>query len=76
MTLILSCSTLYRLSCFLTIYKNSVRTSQETHYVSATETSCLMLFKEKIAVYCETRTKHINTLCMLKQMVHMVTTGL
>jgi hypothetical protein len=34
------------------VYKNSVRTSQETHYVSATETNRLMLFGEIIAVYC------------------------
>jgi hypothetical protein len=44
------------------IYKNSVRTSQETHYVSATETSRLMLFGETVAVYCENHTEHTNTL--------------
>jgi hypothetical protein len=46
------------------IYKNSVRTSQETHYVSATETNRLMLFGETVAVYCENHTAHINTLCV------------
>jgi hypothetical protein len=41
---------------FLLIYTNSVRTSQETHYVSATKPNRLMLFKEKIAVYyCDNR---------------------
>jgi hypothetical protein len=35
------------------IYKNPVRTSQETHYVSATKSSRLMLFRETVAVYCE-----------------------
>jgi hypothetical protein len=45
------------------VYKNSVRTSQETHYVSATETNRLMLFGETIAVYCENHTEHVNTLC-------------
>jgi hypothetical protein len=45
------------------IYKTSVRTSQETHYVSATETVRLMSFGEIIAVYCENHTEHINTLC-------------
>jgi hypothetical protein len=45
------------------IYKNSVRTSQETHYVSATETNWLMLFGETVAVYCENHTEHINTPC-------------
>jgi hypothetical protein len=41
----------------------SVRTSQETHYVSATEPNRLMLFGETVAVYCENHTEHINTLC-------------
>jgi hypothetical protein len=36
------------------IYKNSVRTSQETHYVSSTKSNRLMLFRETVAVYCET----------------------
>jgi hypothetical protein len=45
------------------MYKNSVRTSQETHYVSATKPNRLMLFREIIAVYCENRTKHINRVC-------------
>jgi hypothetical protein len=40
------------------IYKNSVRTSQETHYVSATEPNRLMLFRETVAVYTENRTEH------------------
>jgi hypothetical protein len=38
--------------------KNSVRTSQETHYVSAIE-----LFRERVAVYCENHTQHTDTLC-------------
>jgi hypothetical protein len=37
----------------LTEHKNTVRTSQVTHYVSATETNRLMLFRETVAVYCE-----------------------
>jgi hypothetical protein len=41
------------------IYKNSDRTSQKTHFVSATKTS---KFRERIAVYCENHTKHTNTL--------------
>jgi hypothetical protein len=45
------------------LYKSLVRTSQETHYVSATETNRLMLFGEIIAVYCENHMEHINTLC-------------
>jgi hypothetical protein len=42
---------------------NSVRTSQETHYISATNTNQLMLFRESVTVYYETRMKHSNTLC-------------
>jgi hypothetical protein len=45
------------------IYKNSVRTSQETHYVSATMPNRLMLFREIVTVYCENHTEHRNTLC-------------
>jgi 3-dehydroquinate dehydratase len=39
----------------------TVRTSQETHYLSAIETSRLMLFRGKIAVYCEIQMEHITT---------------
>jgi hypothetical protein len=35
------------------IFKQSVRTSQETHYVSATKHNRLMLFRETFTVYCE-----------------------
>jgi hypothetical protein len=42
---------------------NPVRTSQKTHYVSATKPSRLMLFGETVAVYWENRTEHTNTLC-------------
>jgi hypothetical protein len=42
-----------------------------------------MLFRERVAVYCENHTEHANTLCgqnaefsMLQQVVHIVTTGL
>jgi hypothetical protein len=45
-----------------TLLGTSVRTSQETHYVSATKPSRLMLCGETVAVYCENRTEHINTL--------------
>jgi hypothetical protein len=59
------------------LFKNSVRTSQETHYVSVTEPNKLMLFRETVAVYCENHTEHINTLCgqnavlMLNQEAHI-----
>jgi hypothetical protein len=45
------------------MYTNSVRTSQETYYVSATEPNRLMLFRETVAVYCENRTEHTDTFC-------------
>jgi hypothetical protein len=46
-----------------TEHTDTVRTSQETHYVSATEPNRLMLFEEAVAVYCENRTEHTDTLC-------------
>jgi hypothetical protein len=61
------------------IYKNSVRTSQETHDVSTTKLNRLMMSRETVPVYCENHTEHINTLCgqnaELKQVVDLVTTG-
>jgi hypothetical protein len=44
------------------MYKNPVRTSHETDYVSTTNPNRLMLFREKIAIYCENHTEHTNTL--------------
>jgi hypothetical protein len=41
---------LLRLNFLTSLYKNSVRTSQETRYVSATEPNRLMLFREELAV--------------------------
>jgi hypothetical protein len=43
--------------------QNAVRTSQETHYISATMHNRLMQFKETVAVYCENHTEHTDTLC-------------
>jgi hypothetical protein len=42
--------------------KNSFRTSQAKHHVSATITNRLMLFREIIAVYCENHMEHKNNL--------------
>jgi hypothetical protein len=42
------------------IYINSVRTSRETHYVTATQPNRLMLFRETDAVYCENHTEHTD----------------
>jgi hypothetical protein len=63
---------------------NPVRTSQETHYVSAKDTNQLMLFRETVAVCCENYMKQTNILSvwdeisvfMLKQVVYIVTDGL
>jgi hypothetical protein len=44
------------------IYSNSVRTSQETRYVSATKPNRLMLFRETVAVYCESHTERMHSL--------------
>jgi hypothetical protein len=46
-----------------TTYRNSVHTSLETYYVSATKTNQLVPFRETVAVYCETHKEHTNTLC-------------
>jgi hypothetical protein len=56
-----------------TEHTDTVRTSQETHYFSATEPSQLMLFGETVAVYCEVQTEHINTLCGWNAEFHTVT---
>jgi hypothetical protein len=45
------------------IHKNLVRTSQETHCVSTINPNRLMLFRERVAVYCENHTEHASTLC-------------
>jgi hypothetical protein len=57
------CGSFYKLIFIYTIYTDSVRTSQETHYVSATETNWLILFRETVAVYCENHMQYINTMC-------------
>jgi hypothetical protein len=44
-------------------HTDPVRTSQETHYVTATRLNRLMLFRETVAVYCENHTEHTDTLC-------------
>jgi hypothetical protein len=64
-----------------TSYMKSIRTSQETHHVTVTETNWLMMFRETVAVYCENSTqKHSvgrkKSFSMLKQVVYRVITGL
>jgi hypothetical protein len=54
-----SSSPLLLSKCVQLLFTNSDRTSQETHYVSATKPNRLMLFRETIAVYCENHKEHI-----------------
>jgi hypothetical protein len=58
-----------------TEHKDTVRTPQETHYVSTTEPNRLMLFSETIAVYCESHTEHKDTV-RTPQETHYVSTNL
>jgi hypothetical protein len=44
-----------------TKHTDTVRTSQETRYVSATEPNRLKLFGETVTVYCENHTEHTDT---------------
>jgi hypothetical protein len=46
-----------------TEHTDTVRTSHETHYVSATEPNRLMLFGETVYVYCE-NTEHRYSPCL------------
>jgi hypothetical protein len=46
-----------------TLHNHRLRTSNPTHYVSATKPNRLMLFGETVAVYCENHTEHTDTLC-------------
>jgi hypothetical protein len=62
--------TLQRLDFFWIIYKTSVCTSQETHYLAATKPNRLMLFRETNAVYCGTiRTIPVWTLWGIKESI-------
>ena len=65
------------------MFKDPVRTAQQTHSLSVIKTSQLTLYREIIAVCSEIHTKHINTLCgqnvellNVKLAVHIMTTGL
>jgi hypothetical protein len=41
-------------------HTDTVRTSQETHYFTATKPNRLMPFRERVTVYCENSTEHID----------------
>jgi hypothetical protein len=57
-----------------TEHTDTVRTSQETHHVSATEPNWLMLCGETVAVCCENRTEHTNTVRTSQETHHVSTT--
>jgi thioredoxin-related protein len=60
--------------CYSSIYKNPVRTSQETHYVSATERNRLMLFGEAVALFIvRTVTEHTDTVRTSEETHHVST---
>jgi hypothetical protein len=42
------------------IYEYSVRTTQKTRYIWDTRVARLVLFMERVAVYCENYMKHLN----------------
>jgi hypothetical protein len=44
-----------------TEHTDTARTSQVTHYISATEPNRLMLFVETVAVCCENDSEHTDT---------------
>jgi hypothetical protein len=53
-----------------TLYR-IIRSSRETHYVSATELNRLMLFGERVAVYCENDMEFTDTV-RTSQVTHYV----
>jgi thioredoxin-related protein len=57
-----------------TEHTDTVRTSQETYYVSATEINQLMLFEETVAVYCEKHTEHTDTVRTSQETCHISAT--
>jgi hypothetical protein len=44
-----------------TEHTDTVRISQETHYISVTETNRLTQFGKTVDVYCENHTEHTDT---------------
>jgi hypothetical protein len=59
--------------CVYVIHKR-VHTSYEKH-VSATKTEAFMLFRERIAVFCENHKKHTKTPCEQNAEFSCVKTG-
>jgi hypothetical protein len=46
------------------LYKNVVRTSQETHYVSTTETNRLLMFGQKKLLFIVRTIRNAQTHCV------------
>jgi hypothetical protein len=59
----------YKRNFFSNLYKTSVRTSQQTHCISAIEANRLMVLKENNLISCENYTNFSK----LNQVVHIVT---
>jgi hypothetical protein len=57
-------------------YSNLVRTSQETHYVSATEANRLILYGETVAVSCRNHTEHTDTVLTSQEAYYVSATEL
>jgi hypothetical protein len=62
------------------LFKNSVRTANKTQLFTVTNINWLTLFKEVISVYTENNAKpkkyKMESYWLLKQVVHIVPTGL
>jgi hypothetical protein len=56
-------------------HTDTVRTSQEIHYICSTEPNRLMLFGETVAVYCENYTEHTDTVRTSQQTHYISATG-
>jgi hypothetical protein len=54
--------TLQNIEFLRILYKNSVLTSQEIHYVSATKTKRLVLFRQRVGVHFKNNPEHTSTL--------------
>jgi thioredoxin-related protein len=59
-----------------TEHTDTVRTLQETHYISAAKPKRLMLFGETVAVYCENHTEHTDTVHTSEETHYISTTKL
>ena len=75
-------NTVHHWQFYSPVFKDSVRTAQETHSVSVIRTNQLILYREIMVVCSEIHTKHIKPVCgqnvellNVKLAVQLVTTG-